>query len=94
VDEFVKVINAYKYNEALAILWNQIRDCNEKLSSAAPWKMEDKTEIENCLKPIAQDILNVAYFLQIFMPDTATKLISQFSEAQIKKGESLFPRLT
>lgn len=92
--EFVKTISAYKFNEALGVLWNQIRDCNERLSSAAPWKMEDKTEIENCLKPIAQDILNVAYYLQIFMPDTAAKLISQFSEAQIKKGESLFPRLT
>jgi len=93
-DEFTKVINTYKYNEALGILWNQIRDCNEKLSSAAPWKMEDKNEIENCLKPIAQDILNVSYFLQIFMPDTATKLINQFTQGQIKKGESLFPRLT
>jgi methionyl-tRNA synthetase len=92
--EFAKIIDAYKFNEALGVLWNQIRDCNEKLSNAAPWKMEDKTEIETCLKPIAQEILNVAYFLQIFMPETAAKLIKQFSEGQIKKSESLFPRLT
>ena len=93
-DEFTKTIEAYKYNEALGVLWNQIRDCNEKLSIAAPWKMEDKAEIEKCLKPIAQDILNVAHFLQIFMPETAAKIIKQFSEGQIRKGESLFPRLT
>jgi len=93
-DEFTKTINAYKYNEALAILWEQIRHCNEKISAAAPWKMTDQKEISAVLTPIAQDILNVAYFLQIFMPTTATKLIKQFSEAQIKKGESLFPRLT
>lgn len=92
--EFRLKINDYKFNEALGVLWTQIRDCNEKLSSAAPWKMEDKTEIEACLKPIAQEILNVAHYLQIFMPETATKLIAQFSEGQIKKGESLFPRLT
>lgn len=92
--DFVKTIEAYKFNEALGILWNQIRDCNERLSNAAPWKMEDKQEIENCLKPIAGEILNVAHYLQIFMPETATKLIEQFSEGQIKKGESLFPRLT
>lgn len=93
-DEFTKTIEAYKYNEALGVLWGQIRDCNEKLSIAAPWKMEDKSEIEKCLKPIAQDILNVAHYLQIFMPETAAKLIKQFSEGQIKKGDSLFPRLT
>lgn len=92
--EFIKTINAYKFNEALGILWERIRDCNEKLSSAAPWKMEDKTEIESCLKPIAQEILNVAHYLQIFMPETAAKLITQFSEGQIRKGDSLFPRLT
>ena len=92
--EFTTTINAYKFNEALNILWTQIRDCNEKLSSAAPWKMTEKKDIEDCLKPIAQDILNIAYFLQIFMPKTADKLIGQFSEKQIKKGEPLFPRLT
>lgn len=91
---FVDTINAYKFNEALTILWDQIRNCNEKLSASAPWKIENKEEITGVLQPIAQDILNVAYFLQIFMPETAAKIIAQFSEAQIKKGESLFPRLT
>lgn len=93
-DDFLKSINTYKFNEALNTLWQQIRDCNEKLSSAAPWKMTDKNEIEACLKPIAQEILNIAHFLQIFMPSVSTKLIKQFSEGQIKKGEALFPRLT
>jgi methionyl-tRNA synthetase len=92
--EFTKKINEYKFNEALALLWDKVRKSDEQLSSKTPWKMTDKTEIENCLKPIAQDILNISYFLQIFMPETATKLINQFSESQIKKGESLFPRLT
>jgi len=91
--EFIKVINAYKYNEALAILWDQIRVCNEKLSVSAPWKMEDKEEISRVLIPIAQEILNVTYYLQIFMPETAAKLMAQFSAEQIEKGESLFPRL-
>lgn len=93
-EEFIKTINDYKFNEALVVLWGQLRNCDEKLSSAAPWKMTELSDIKNCLQPIAQDILNVAYFLQIFMPETATKLITQFSQEQIKKGESLFPRLT
>ena len=29
-NDFVKLINAYKFNEALACLWDQIRNCNEK----------------------------------------------------------------
>ena len=93
-NNFISIINNYKYNEALGVLWEQIKFCNEKLSTTTPWKMEDKAEIIAILIPIAQDILNIAYFLQIFMPVTAAKLISQFEETQIKKGESLFPRLT
>ena len=92
--DFIKIINTYKFNEALGVLWNQIRICNEKMSAAAPWKMEDKQEISAILTPIAQNILNIAYFLQIFMPEISAKLMAQFSEVQIKKGESLFPRLT
>ncbi len=92
--DFEQTITTYKFNEALNILWQQVRDCNEKLSSAAPWKMTDREEINNCLRPIAQEILNIAYFLQIFMPGVAAKLITQFSQGQIKKGEALFPRLS
>jgi methionyl-tRNA synthetase len=92
--EFISKIENYKFNESLAVLWEKLRSSDEQLSLKTPWKMTDKEEIANCLKPIAQDILNVAYYLQIFIPDTATKIIKQFTVAQIKKGDSLFPRLT
>lgn len=92
--EFRLKINDYKFNEALAILWEKLRAGDEQMSAQTPWKMTNKEEIANCLKPIAQDILDVAYYLQIFMPETAEKIIKQFSASQIKKGDSLFPRLT
>jgi len=90
---FIEKIDSYKFNEALAWLWDKLRASDESLSSSTPWKMTDKNEIALILKPIVQDILNVAYCLQIFMPQTADKIIKQFTEVQIKKGESLFPRL-
>jgi len=38
--------------------------------------------------------LNIAaYLLAPFMPVTSEKIINQYSETQIKKSESLFPRL-
>jgi len=93
IAEFNLKIHDYKFNEALAILWDKLRSSDEKLSLTTPWKMTDKTEIAAVLQPIAQDILDVAYYLQIFIPQTAAKIIEQFSSSQIKKGESLFPRL-
>ncbi len=91
--DFVLKLEAYKFNEALGVLWETIRACDEKLSSSAPWKMTDKIEIKKVLAPIAQEISDIAYCLQIFIPETANKIAVNFQAAQIKKGEGLFPRL-
>jgi methionyl-tRNA synthetase len=86
-------MQAFKFDEALKILWDALRKCDEILSDKKPWKMEDKKEIKNILEPIAQDILNVADLLKPFMPNVSEKIIKQFSAKQIKKGEALFPRI-
>ncbi len=82
----------YRLNEALQIIWNKIRSCDEILSKSAPWKMSDKLEIEAVLKPLAQDIINLAYLVEPFLPTTGKTIQGQFSVEQIKKGEPLFPR--
>lgn len=83
----------YRFNEVLQIIWEKIKFTDETLSRTAPWKMKDKKEIEQVLKPIAADILNLAYLLEPFLPGSSEKIEKQFSQSQIKKGESLFPRL-
>ncbi|MFA6995162.1 MAG: methionine--tRNA ligase [Patescibacteria group bacterium] len=83
----------YHFNEALQIIWEKIKATDETLSRTAPWKMKDAKEIEQVLRPIAADILNLAYLLEPFLPASSEKIQKQFSQPQIKKGESLFPRL-
>jgi methionyl-tRNA synthetase len=83
----------YAFDEALAVLWKKITESDVMLTEKKPWKMEDKAEIKKVLEPIAQDILNIAYLLQPFMPTSAEKIIKQYSETQIKKSDGLFPRL-
>lgn len=101
-----KLIKAYgaamenfKFDEALKVLWDKLRQCDEVLSDKKPWKLDPsassgREEIKRILEPIAQDILNVAGLLKPFMPTVAEKIIAQFSRENIKKGEALFPRLT
>jgi len=83
----------YRFNEALQVIWEKIKVCDEVLTKAAPWKMSDPKEIAVVLKPLAQTILNLAYLLEPFLPGSAQKLQAQFSAPQVKKGETLFPRL-
>lgn len=91
--EFDKKMEEYKFNEALEVLWSRLRKCDENISNAKPWKMEDKEEIKKALEPIAQVILNVAELLAPFTPDISEKIVKQFSEKQIKKQDPLFPRI-
>jgi len=93
LDDYQSAMSAYRFNEVIQIIWERIRVCDEALSLATPWKLSDKKEIEKILKPIAQDILNLAYLLEPFLPTSAQKIQAQFMAKQIKKEAGLFPRL-
>ncbi|MDD4901821.1 MAG: methionine--tRNA ligase [Patescibacteria group bacterium] len=90
---FAEKMEQYAFDEALGVLWKKIAECDVTLTEKKPWKMEDKAEIKKVLEPIAQEILNIAYLLAPFMPETSEKIIKQYSETQIKKSDSLFPRI-
>jgi methionyl-tRNA synthetase len=96
-EELIKTITAhmnnYRFDEALKSLWLKIAESDQFLSDKKPWKMGDKKEIAEVLIPTAQTILNIASLLRAFMPETAEKIVAQFTEKQIRKGEPMFPRL-
>ncbi len=91
--DFSAKMDKYAFDEALGVLVKRAADCDVLLAEKKPWKMEDKEEIKKALEPVAQDILDIGYLIAPFMPSVSEKIIKQYSEKQIKKGESLFPRL-
>ena len=82
----------FKFNEALAELWQVLRQADGTLADKKPWEIKDIVAKKAVLEPVAQSILNVANLLEPFLPATAEKIIAQFTARQIKKAESLFPR--
>lgn len=83
----------YRFNEALQALWHKIKNCDEIITKTAPWKVTDREQVSAILIPLAQDILNLSWLLEPFLPATGQKIREQFSSRQIRKGEPLFPRL-
>lgn len=84
---------SYQFNRALQSIWQDIAACNEELSARAPWKLEDREAVVEILKPLAKKILAIASNLRPFLPSTAERIIAQFTQDQVIKGEVLFPRL-
>jgi len=93
INEYDKEMQAFKFDEALKLLWRKLRRADEVLSEEKPWQVTDKKQLKEILQPIAQDILNTADLLKPFLPTVGEKIVAQFSAKQIKKGEPLFPRL-
>ena len=93
IDQFNLEIEKKALDEALNVLWRKLREMDEFISLKAPWKMKEKKEIAKVLEVVAQNILNVADLLSPFMPEVSQEIVNQFKEKQIKKQDSLFPRL-
>jgi methionyl-tRNA synthetase len=89
----VKLLS-YLFNEALELLWAELRLADETISNSKPWTMTDRDQLEACLKPLAQTLLSVGFCLRPFLPNTADKIIAIFNTKKIIKGEALFPRLS
>ncbi|MDO8618514.1 MAG: methionine--tRNA ligase [Candidatus Daviesbacteria bacterium] len=84
-------LEKYKFNEALGHIWGEISEADKKVNLEKPWELEGE-KAKEVLRDLVKKIQHVAYNLQPFMPETAEKILKQFS-GEIKSAASLFPRI-
>jgi len=83
----------YNLKAALDLIKNEVAKTDKFLAEKQPWKKEGQEKIE-ILETAIQSILDIAYSLQIFMPETAEKILKKFQAEKITAlEEALFPRL-
>lgn len=85
------LLQEYKFNEALSFIWSKISEADKLINEKKPWELE-KEKAKEVLEDLVKKIQNIAFNLQPFLPETAEKILKQFSD-QIKSGQPLFPRL-
>jgi len=90
-----KDIANFKFDSALRWIWIDIDGLNQKINNSEPWKLLKKqnTKLFGLLEEFVQDILNIGLLLQPLLPETAEKIIRQFSSEKIVSQSPLFPRL-
>lgn len=81
----------YKFNEALAHIWREITDTDKKINQEKPWELSGE-KAKKVLEVLIKNIQHIAFNLQPFLPQTAEKILKQFS-GQIKSAPPLFPRI-
>ena len=95
VDEFNKRMEAFEFNVAFDVIWEDIQNINKDLEENKPWSLA-KTDPEAAKKVLANEVnwlLDIAKYLAIFLPETAEKIEAVFTAEEIKAPETpLFPK--
>jgi len=81
-----KSIEEFKFNEALASIWEIIAFCDKYINEEKLWETRHPTVINDLFFAIKE----IATLLEPFLPETSKKILAQIDS---KKSEPLFPRL-
>ncbi len=82
----------YRLDLALSEIWKSISKLNLTIDRKRPWRLSGK-RLQEVLVELVVGLRQVAYELQPFLPDTSTKILSQFAGPGVKTCAPLFPRL-
>lgn len=93
-----KYLEEFKFNEAIGVIWKLITEADKKINEEKPWELEgEKAKI--VLADLVKRIQAIGFNLKPFLPDTAEKILKQFSpiksgfSGHIKSSLPLFPRI-
>lgn len=89
---YKKALTAYRFDEALAAIWEKIRNLDRSLDAHAPWKLSGKEKTTVC-ESILHPLVECAVLLSPFMPETSEKIIQILTIRPIQPSPVLFPRI-
>lgn len=82
------------FQRAIGIINHYFRQCDVKINQDEPWKIENKEKLNKVLTYYVNEIIKTTKLLKPFLPETAEKILNQFTAEKITSREPLFPRLT
>ena len=89
---YSKAVENYRFDEALKILWGEIKVIDHVIASQQPWKLKGQ-ELLDVMQPAVDAIRHINTKLEPFLPETAEKIKKRFT-GKIAAAEPLFPRLS
>lgn len=90
--QYNELFAEYRFNEILELIWKKVAEINRYIDQNEPWKLTGD-KLQKVLFVSVDNILEIAILLQPFLPETAEKILSQFTANEIKVQPALFPRI-
>lgn len=83
----------YNFLTEISNIWSNIRITDGSINKDEPWKVTNPDVLQSKLSNYVSSIIQIATALQPFLPQTAEKILKQFS-GNIRSEEALFPRIS
>jgi len=90
--EYKKALEEFRFNDALAGIWELVKETDKYIDESQPWKLQGK-QLEDVLVKAIDNIRTIASLLQPFLPETSQKILAQFQGPTIAPQAPLFPRI-
>ena len=94
----VKVSDKFiQFNESLGEIWELVSFCDKYIDEEKPWELNDAEKQKIVFSNLLFSLKEISRMIKPFLPETAEKMEEQLGEEKgvfnVKKGESLFPRI-
>ncbi len=93
---FHEAVRAYRFDQALATLWEVVTSINRELAGARPWEDLRAGRVDVAREQLAGWVSRleaVAYWLAPFLPSTADAIRAVLGRSRIARCAMLFPRV-
>lgn len=94
-DEYTKLMDKFEFSRAFDYAWEKVQNINKRIDDEKPWMLAKNGETEKlqeCLKSLIIDLLNVNYMLSPFIPNTTEKIFEIFAGEIEPPAKPLFPK--
>ncbi|MFZ3054790.1 MAG: methionine--tRNA ligase, partial [Minisyncoccales bacterium] len=86
-----------EFNNTLSDVWELVSFCDKYIDEEKPWEIKDIEKQRLIFSNLLLSLISISKLIDPFLPDTAQKMRDQLGEDKgvfnVKKGESLFPRV-
>ncbi len=95
--KYDEIMDSFYFSKAFDYVWDKVQDLNKEIDDKKPWELgkfpEKHDELVAILENLATKLLQVAYLLEPFLPDTAAKISDVFTAEKILPPTTpLFPK--
>ena len=86
-EEYENVLNSFRLNEALNIVWKFMSVCDEYIEKEKPWELEEDKKSE-VVYNLLESLRQIAWMIRPFIPETSNKIFTQlFTDENERKKE-------